>query len=146
MNPTIRPMTMEDLDTIVALEKRIFTDPWSESSFAAELVGKKYSFPLVMELDEKIVAYAVVWHFFDELHIANIAVHPDYRRMGLGKKFMEYILEKFGDAEFAFLEVRPSNTAAVKLYQSFGFKVLSTRKHYYHDGEDALVMVKDLRK
>ena len=146
MNPTIRPMTMDDLTTIVTLEKRIFTDPWPKSSFEAELISKKYSFPLVMELYNRIVAYAIVWHFFGELHIANIAVHPDYRRMGLGKMFLEYILEKFGEAEFAFLEVRQSNIAAIKLYQSFGFKVLSIRKQYYHDGEDALVMVKDLRK
>ena len=139
-------MVTDDLDTIVALEERIFTDPWSKSSFQAELVNKKYSHPLVMELEGRIVAYAVVWHFFGEMHIANIAVHPDYRRMGLGKRFMEYILEHFGNAEFAFLEVRRSNKAAIKLYQSFGFKVLSVRKRYYHDGEDALVMVKDLRK
>ncbi len=147
MKPLIRPMTMDDLDTIVALEKRIFSDPWAKSSFEAELlINKKYSFPLVMELEGKIVAYAVVWHFFEELHIANIAVHPEYRRMGLGRKLMEYILEKFGNAEFAFLEVRKSNEAAVQLYRSLGFKVLNIRKGYYQDGEDAFVMVKDLRK
>ncbi|RLD12886.1 ribosomal-protein-alanine N-acetyltransferase [candidate division KSB1 bacterium] len=146
MNWFIRPMTEKDLETIVALEKRIFSDPWSRSSFEAELVNKKYSYPLVMELDGKIVAYAVIWHFFEELHIANIAVHPEYRRMGLGKAFMEYILENFANAQFAFLEVRRSNKAAINLYESFGFKVLSVRKRYYRDGEDALVMVKDLRK
>ncbi len=147
MKPIIRPMTMDDLNTIVTLEQRIFNDPWSKSSFEAELlINKKYSFPLVMELEGKIVAYAVVWYFFEELHIANIAVHPDYRRMGLGRMLMEYILEKFGNAEFAFLEVRQSNKAAIKLYQSLGFKILNIRRQYYNDGEDALVMVKDLRK
>lgn len=145
MKPTIRPMVAEDLDTITDLEQRIFTDAWSKRSFEAEL-SNKYSFPLVLESEGKIAGYAVVWHIYNEIHIANFAIHPDYRRMGLGKRLMQHILEKFDRADFAFLEVRKSNLPALRLYESFGFKTLNVRKKYYRDGEDALVMVKDLRK
>jgi ribosomal-protein-alanine N-acetyltransferase len=146
MNPTIRPMRPDDLDTVVELEQQIFVDAWSRSSFEVEIANNRYSFPLVMEWKGVIVGYAVIWHFLNELHIANFAIHPSYRRKGLGRQLMEHILQRFPDAEFAFLEVRRSNTAAIRLYESFGFRKINVRKGYYRDGEDALLMVKDLRK
>ena len=146
MKLVIRPMQRGDLDTVLELEKRIFTDAWSRASFEAELKNNRYSRPLILELDGKMVGYAVAWIIFDELHIANFAIHPDYRRQGLGKYFLSDILSKFSQAEFAFLEVRRSNLPAIRLYESFGFRKIDVRKNYYRDGEDALVMVKDLRK
>ena len=145
MKVNIRPMTLDDLSTVVQLERKIFTDAWSKQSFLSEIVEKDYAHPLVVEVEGKIAGYAVIWHYFDELHIANFAIHPEFRRQGLGKLLMRYILQEFGDARFAFLEVRKSNLAAINLYRSFGFKTIQIRKKYYRDGEDALVMFKDLR-
>ncbi len=146
MKALIRPMEEKDLDVVVQMEKEIFIDAWSRVSFQTELQDKDYSYPMILEADEEIAGYAIVWSFFKEVHIANFAIHPSFRRKGLGKYLLEYILKKFNDAEFAFLEVRRSNLAAIKLYRSFDFKTIGIRKRYYRDGEDALVMVKDLRK
>ncbi|MHB2154135.1 ribosomal protein S18-alanine N-acetyltransferase [Calditrichota bacterium GD2] len=145
MNLKIREMRIQDLATIVELERQIFIDAWSEESFVSEIVSNDYSFPLVMEVNGQIVGYAVIWRYADEMHIANFAIHPEFRQRGLGKQFMRYVLKEFGDARFAFLEVRRTNEAAIRLYQSFGFRTMQIRKKYYRDGEDALVMVKDLR-
>ncbi len=145
MKVTIRPMVEADLDTIVELEQQIFVDAWSRSSFEAELENKKISHPLVLEADGQIAGYAVVWSFYQELHIANFAIHPDFRKRGFGTQLLKYIFDRFKDAKIAFLEVRRSNEPAIRLYQKFGFKALTVRKRYYRDGEDALVMVKDLR-
>ncbi len=145
MSLKIREMTLEDVETVAQLEQQIFKDAWSKESFLSEITSKTYSFPLVMELNGDLVGYAVIWHYADELHIANIAIHPHHRRQGLGRQLLQYILREFGDAHFAFLEVRTSNTPAIQLYRSFGFRPLHVRKKYYRDGEDALVMVKDLR-
>ncbi len=145
MKINIRPMTLDDVDQVVQLEHQIFIDAWSKESFIREVEGKEYAHPLVLEVDGQLAGYAIVWHYFDELHIANFAIHPDFRRKGLGKQLMRYILEQFGTAHFAFLEVRKSNVAAINLYRSFGFKAIQIRKKYYRDGEDAVVMFKDLR-
>ncbi|HHE54202.1 MAG TPA: ribosomal-protein-alanine N-acetyltransferase [Caldithrix abyssi] len=145
MKVKIRPMTLDDVGTVVRLEQQIFIDAWSKESFLSEILQKDYSHPLILEVEDQLAGYAIVWRYYDELHIANFAIHPDFRQRGLGKLLMRHILQEFGDATFAFLEVRKSNTAAINLYQAFGFRIIQVRKNYYRDGEDALVMLKDLR-
>ena len=79
----------------------------------------------------------------DAAHISNIAIHPEYRRKGFGKRLLIYLLQQAVGrvASMASLEVRRSNIAAQRLYESFGFKIVTIRKHYYVDeNEDALIM------
>ncbi|MBN2425861.1 MAG: ribosomal protein S18-alanine N-acetyltransferase [Calditrichaceae bacterium] len=140
----IRPMTCMDIDDIWNLEKKIFKDPWRKEAFEYEVNNPKISYPCVIEKDSIILGYAVVWNFADETHIGNFAVHPDYRHQGLGKILMEHLLNKFSDSKTMYLEVRKSNQAAKLLYESFGFRNLYVREKYYSDGEDAIVMCKDL--
>jgi ribosomal-protein-alanine N-acetyltransferase len=140
MTPQIRRMRHGDIRTVHNLEKLIFPDAWPLSSFVQEVDNVDISHPCVLLLDGEIVAYAVAWYFALELHITNIAVHPDQRRTGLAGLLLNYLMQTFPDWQTAFLEVRRSNLPAISLYRSFGFTELGIRKGYYTDGEDALVM------
>ncbi len=146
MSATIRRMQHEDVEAVLQIEETVFPDPWQETSFMFEIHGNRFSYPVVLELDGKIIGYAVAWEIFEEFHIANIAVHPLYQNQGWGTFLMDHLIKKARKAgsHYILLEVRPSNTAAMALYKKFGFYPSSVRKRYYRDGEDAVVMRKDL--
>jgi ribosomal-protein-alanine N-acetyltransferase len=79
----------------------------------------------------------------DEGYILNVAVLPEYRRKGIGEALVRYVITGFGDLAFVTLEVRPSNTAAVALYQKLGFERVGERKNYYRNpDENALLLTK----
>ena len=95
------------------------------------------------ELDGSVVGYAGLWSIFDEGHITNVAVHPDYRQRHIGEAIMKRMLDCTlrEDVVHHTLEVRPSNEAAISMYSKLGFKVEGRRKNYYADNdEDALIM------
>ncbi len=138
----IRRMTEADLDTVVALETRIFPDPWTRSSFEFELTSNRYSLPLVLEDQNQLLGYAIIWRIYEEFHIANIAIHPEHQGKKLGSYFLNEILKMATGCKYALLEVRESNWRAIRLYQKFGFKVIMKRPRYYKNGETALVMQK----
>ena len=138
----IRNMKLEDLDQVLELENAIFPDPWTLSNFRHEVALSQVSWPIVAENRYEIVGYAVPWFVEDEMHLANIAVSPLYRRQGVGSMLMTVVLEEAlaRGARRAFLEVRPSNLDAIRLYKKFGFEKVGYRRRYYRNGEDALVM------
>jgi ribosomal-protein-alanine N-acetyltransferase len=138
----IRQMTEQDLKEISLLEKKLFPDPWSYSSFEYELRNNPYSIPLVLTDDQKIIGYAIIWRIYEEFHIANIAIHPEYQGQKLGTQFFKEILKLRDKCAYAVLEVRESNVRAIHLYQKFGFRIIMKRVHYYKNGETALVMQK----
>ncbi|MFA6548979.1 MAG: ribosomal protein S18-alanine N-acetyltransferase [Candidatus Margulisiibacteriota bacterium] len=128
----ITPMQDKDIPTVVEIEKLSFKFPKPESIFRED--EHKY---LVARGENKIAGYIGIEKILDETHIINMAVHPDYRGAGIGKRLMQHVLN---DEDVFFLEVRVSNEAAKKMYEKYGFSVISTRKAYYADGEDAYVM------
>ncbi len=139
-------MTEADLDQVAALEKRLFHPPWSRNAFTAELTDRPYSLAMVIKDDEIVIAYMVVYLLFNEAHLANIAVAPEYQRHGLGEwmiRYLEQAAEQSGQ-QIIFLEVRKSNEKAIRLYQKMGFSKAGVRKRYYEDQEDALLMSKML--
>lgn len=150
---TIREMTLDDLDQVCLIDQLSFSLPWPRKSFHYEVADNRFSTCWVVETgtqteDEKrIVGMAVVWLIVNEAHIATIAVHPEYRALGIGKKLLAVILEdcrRQGMAS-ATLEVRASNRIAQAMYQNFGFEVKGVRPKYYKDNlEDALIMTADL--
>ncbi len=146
MKPIIRRMTDSDLPAILEIEHTVFSDPWRRESFEFEVHVNKFSFPVVMEWKGKIIGYAVAWEIFEEFHIADIAVHPDYQGQGWGKHLLEFLLQRARriGAQYAMLEVRPTNRRAIDLYRKYGFHEVGRRIRYYRDGEDALVMKKNL--
>jgi len=126
-------MRDEDIAAVVAIEQASFSAPKDELIFRND--QNKY---LVAKEGGKIVGYMGVEKISEEVHIVNMAVHPDFRGEGVGKRLVEKILNH---KEAFFLEVRVSNIAAQKLYGKYGFKVVGTRKKYYNDNnEDAFVM------
>ena len=138
----IRNMRLDDLDQVIELENAIFPDPWSYSNFRHEVLVSRVSWPIVAETRHEIIGYAVPWFVEDELHLANIAVSPLYRRQGVGSMLMTVLLEEAlaRGVRRAYLEVRPSNQEAIRLYEKFGFETVGVRPRYYRNGEDALVM------
>ncbi len=143
MSVTFRRMKLEDVPQVVELERKIFKDAWSAESFFNEIENKTISYPCVAEENGEMVGYAVSWYFSGELHISNIAVRPELRRRGYGRRLLEHLLQRFPKHEIAFLEVRKSNQAAINLYLKYKFRKLYLREHYYSDGEDAYVMVRE---
>lgn len=145
--PLIRPMTIEDLPIITALEKESFPqEAWSEDEFVFEIEKHPYSHPYVIEIDGVIAGYIVYWIIFEQAQVASIAIDPTFRRQGLGKILLERAINhaKEKGAQTFTLEVRPSNLNARALYYTLGFQSLHRVKHYYENGEDALVLGIDL--
>jgi ribosomal-protein-alanine N-acetyltransferase len=144
----LRRMRLSDIDQVHTLEERIFPIPWTRKSYEFELERNPASEQWIIETwaDQQewiVVAYTVCWQLGDELHVANLAVAPKYRRRGLGKRLLHHVLVRAAEKEIksATLEVRSGNQAAQSLYTSFGFEVVGRRKRYYSNNhEDALLM------
>lgn len=139
----IRPMCAADLDDVMQIETASFLTPWSRKSMENEMTNTAARY-FVVETQGRVAAYAGAWIALDEGHITNIAVHPDFRRLGYGEAVTRALLDclKSVDVRAALLEVRVSNDAARAMYKKLGFQVLAVRKKYYEDtGEDAYVML-----
>ena len=138
----IEKMKIDDIANVVEVEIKSFEIPWSKESFENELKNNLALY-LVAKVEEKAVGYVGVWKIFDEGHITNVAVHPDFRGQGLAKALISELLSlcrKDGINSFT-LEVRESNIIAQNLYKSFGFLEAGKRKAYYSDNnEDAIIM------
>jgi len=144
----LRPIRPEDIDAVHAIEDISFANPWPLSSYHFEVLENKASRPLLAEvtredMSKQVVGMIIPWLLVDEVHIANIAVSPEYRRQGIACQLMQTALLDCVQqgAVSASLEVRASNLAAQALYARFGFETVGRRKAYYHDNrEDALLM------
>lgn len=167
----IEPMTAKDLDEVLAIERVSFTNPWSRHAFLYELRDNRVAALWVARgvatsgsdasaagvpspahspapvpapaPAPAVVGYLCLWLIADEVHITNLAVHPDHRHRGVGRYLLGTLLGHYRGqgATRAALEVRPGNVQARRLYESFGFRQVGLRKGYYFDtGEDALLM------
>jgi len=143
MNFSIRKMTEADVSVVAELDQISFSLPWPERSFRFEVTDNPASRCWVAEADERVVGMIVAWLFVDEVHIATIATHPDFRRQGIAEKLLTHTLRYTSDegAVSSFLEVRESNLAAQEMYRKFGYENTGRRKRYYKDNdEDAVLM------
>lgn len=138
----IRPMREYDVDRIAELERICFRTPWSRKAIADELTNGSAHY-LVCERERLVIAYAGMWVILDEAHITNVAVAPEFRRDGLGRRMMLCMMRQallYGAAQMT-LEVREHNLAAQSLYDSLDFEKAGERKGYYYDtGESAYIM------
>jgi [ribosomal protein S18]-alanine N-acetyltransferase len=135
-------MTEAALDEVHAIECQVFPDPWPRRSFAEELAKSPPPYARVARRDGRVVGYLFAWFVLDEVHLGNLAVHPDYRRQGVGRALLGSLVyrSRRRGASFITLEVRARNAAAIALYADFGFRQVAVRKGYYAGREDALIM------
>lgn len=142
----IRKAALMDVRAIFAIEKESFPTPWSRWTFLAELTQPISHFLVIGPAPPepwKVWGYVVFWVVAEEMHLLNLAVRPDQRRNGIARVLLSEALEhsRTQGATVAWLEVRPSNTAARALYESFGFKEVGLRPGYYDDTkEDAILL------
>lgn len=144
---TVEPMRREDVDEVLAIERAVFTLPWSRRAFLVEVDDTEISVPRVARLAGRVVGYAITWKVVDELHIGNLAVAPLEQRRGIGSALLEHLLgvARAERLAYATLEVRASNAPAIALYEAFGFRPVALRRGYYPDnGEDAMVMLVEI--
>ena len=143
----IRPMMEIDLPEVAAVELRSYAFPWSENIFRDCLrVGYTCR---ALDLAGRVIGYGVMSVGACEAHILNVCVRDEFRNLGFGRRLLEHLLERAAAAGVAeaFLEVRPSNLAAIRLYQRLGFEQIGIRRGYYQapDGrEDAIVLKRQL--
>jgi ribosomal-protein-alanine N-acetyltransferase len=138
--PAIRRLVYADLPDVIGIERRCFPTPWSLAMFVLEL-SKPGGICLAREQDDALAAYLVCSRFEDVWHLMNVSVDPGRRRQGHARALIDELLARLGEDARLTLEVRPSNGAAIALYESYGFLAVGRRKSYYHDnGEDALIM------
>lgn len=135
------PLADEHVDEVYEIEKLSYKVPWSKFGFYAE-IRNPFSHSYVLFLGHEIVGYIVLWDYGKSLHIANITVHPNYRRRGLGRFMIRFAkdIAKEHRKRFLTLEVRKSNLPARKLYESEGFVEIGVIRGYYPgDFEDAVI-------
>ena len=153
INPSIksvsgfRPMILDDVPDIMAIEKQIYKHPWTEGIFRDCIRVGYYGW--VYEIEHEIQAYGLISIAANEAHLLNLCVAPAYQGRGLGKEMLYKLMDvaELSDVLSVFLEVRVSNDIAIQLYENSGFNQLGVRKDYYpgdNGKEDALVFGKEL--
>lgn len=142
----IRRMTLSDLPGVIAVERKSYQFPWGEDIFR-DCFRARYECWVCEELDN-VLGYCIASIAVGEAHILNICVDPAEQGQGIGRKLLENLIETArGRAETVFLEVRPSNTVAITLYENLGFNEIGIRKDYYpaeNGREDALMLALEL--
>ncbi len=144
----VRYMGVDDLASVLTIESQNYNYPWTQAIFQDCLKASNYNC-WVIESHEKVVkGYCIVSMAAGEAHIMNVCVALDAQGMGAGRIMMEYAIDYLrGKVQTIFLEVRPSNQKAIRLYQSLGFNEIGVRKDYYPtaDGrEDAIMLALEL--
>lgn len=170
MEETLYYRTAEekDIPVITEIEELCFPDPWSEDLIRADVVGNSISTYVLAEIENNrpseiaedlatsvnrdsnelknkgrtIVGYLGIWVVRDECQINNVAVHPDFRGRGIGKRLLNEVIEITEELGVTYwtLEVRKGNEPGIQLYKSSGFQIDAIRPNYYENGEDAILM------
>lgn len=147
----ITPMTADDLSEVSEIEAHSFRAPWPDQIFTEELDREWAHLDVVRERDaagkSRVIAFTNFWLVRDEVHLLNVAVHPDRRRHGFARMLMTHLMAfaRRHECRYVTLEVRRSNLGAIALYKEFGFEAVGLRPKYYaEDGEDAIVMTLEL--
>jgi ribosomal-protein-alanine N-acetyltransferase len=142
----IRKAGLTDLRAVSVIEKESFPSPWSRWIFLAELTQPVSHFWVIgpaLPSPWQVWGYIIFWVVADEMHLLNLAVRSDQRRQGIARILLRQALEqsRAQGAQVAWLEVRPSNTAARALYESFGFQEVGRRPRYYADTEEDAILL-----
>jgi [ribosomal protein S18]-alanine N-acetyltransferase len=140
---TINPMRLEDIDSVLEIERMSFLTPWARDTYLHELKDNRLACYLVAWVFHRVLGYAGMWVVLDEAHVTTIAVDPAHRRRRIGERLLATLIGEAmrRRARRVTLEVRKPNLEAQSLYRKYGFKDIGLRKGYYSDNrEDAIVM------
>ena len=146
----VEAMQVADLSEVVAIEEMTGLNRWGFDAYKREIQKNPNSIMLVarnLRLGPRVVGFFAGWTVEDEMHVNNIAAHPDFRQQGIGSSLMQTAIAEGRRRRIAFvlLEVRASNEAAQSLYRKLGFSFVARRRDYYRfPTEDAFVMKKEL--
>ena len=140
---SFRPMRIEDLDTVCAIEQRIYPFPWSRGNFVDSLIARYTC--TVMELEGGIIGYGILTAAAGEAHLLNLSIDAPWQGRGHGRALLMHNIDlaRGLGARLLLLEVRPSNEVARALYRDVGFEQITVRRGYYPDTngrEDALLL------
>jgi ribosomal-protein-alanine N-acetyltransferase len=142
----LRDMRRDDLQNVLDIERRSFAQPWSRSFFEKELATPFARLTVAEEIDDagamRLVGYTCRWRVTDEVHLLNVAIHPERRGLGYGHTMVMAVIDEARAlaVRVVFLEVRAGNVVARRLYRQLGFRDLGIRRGYYGPGQDAIVM------
>jgi ribosomal-protein-alanine N-acetyltransferase len=141
----IRSWKKEDVDSIAQMEERCFSDAWSKQSLLSAFEDA-FTHCFLIEEGGQVCAYACLFVIFEQAEVQNIAVDIPFRRKGFGDKLLAFLHDfaKEKGAQTCFLEVRKSNFSAISLYEKHGYQAFGKREKYYQDGEDCILMQKQL--
>jgi ribosomal-protein-alanine N-acetyltransferase len=157
------PMQPADLDEVLKIESVSHIHPWTKGNFSDSLAAGHWAYCIRPQSDQIVKgsyldpailwAYCILFPAVDELHLLNITVSPHLRKLGLGQRMMAAIEGVAAQQKMPriILEVRPTNTSALALYQKLGYEQIGVRKNYYPASsetgvrEDALVMSKSIK-
>ena len=141
----VERMASTDLDAVVEIERVSHPAPWAPQVFIEELAREWAHLDVLRPgPGESILGFVNFWLVHDEVHLLNVAVHPDARRRGAASRLIEHTIDFAWRAgcRYVTLEVRRSNLGAIRLYQNFGFRQVGIRRDYYvQNREDAIVML-----
>lgn len=146
MKYLIREMTPSDIDDVIVGEESVFGESLGFDLLYTELKLNPYAFYFVLEIDKEVKGYIGTWIEGERGEIVNFYVDKEYQGMGFGQMLLSFYLElaKMSGVKNVSLEVRASNNVAISLYEKNGFKFSHKREKYYKNGEDALVLIKEL--
>ena len=142
MNLDIAPMTIDDIAEVAAIERKIFSMPWSENGFLSSLQSSDTRYLVVREKG-KLIAYCGYLQSLDEADITNVAVDPAFHNRGVGYQMLRELMrlgEKNGVHRYT-LEVRESNVSAIHLYEKLGFAAVGIRKNFYEKPQESAVIM-----
>lgn len=147
MNITIRKMDLSDIPYVYNEELKIFGKSLGEKTLYNEIIYNDMSKYFIALVDKKRAGYVGSWLTLPNAEILNLFVSEQYRGLKIGKQLMENVLKVCEEhsIEAISLEVRPSNTHAIKMYEDLGFSLSHIRKNYYGNKEDAYMMIKNLQ-
>ena len=140
--PRLERLSLTHLQDVLLVEQLSFAEPWSHEAYRYEFAENKLAHYYGCFLDQCLLGFGGFWQILAEGHIANVAVHPDFRGRGLGQLLVACLktaCRALGGTAMT-LEVRQSNLAALALYQKSGFESAGVRPHYYNNGENAVIM------
>lgn len=143
----IRTLGPDDVDAVVEIETEAFTTPWKADTFKSLMDRDGVELIVMEDTTEGVIGYAVLWCILDQGELANLALSPLRRGTGLGSRLLQHVVDVASSrgVHKLFLEVRSSNSAAIDLYQRFGFADVGLRPAYYDNPrEDARVMLLEM--